>query len=224
MDSPRSGAGLTRHSATLERLLLVTALLGAALACAAEAPQRVVAIVPLGAVKQEYLDRVAREIQARLEVQVRIEPRRELPAGAFYTPRKRWRAEKLLEAIDASPPAGAWKVVAVTEAEISTTKGDIFDWGVAGLGSIGGPSCVVSTHIYKKHSKTREALLRRLGDLAIHELGHTLGFDHCETKACVMADAKGKAITSADASSGQYCAQCLERLLPEDRALIKPHP
>ena len=39
-----------------------------------------------------------------------------------------------------------------------------------------------------------------------------------------MADAKGKAITSADESSGQYCAQCLELLSPEDRALIKQQP
>ncbi len=224
MESLRSSAGPTRHSPTLERLLWVVALLGAALASAAEAPQRVVAIVPLGAVKQEYLERVAQEIQSRLSVQVRIEPRRELPREAFYKPRKRWRAEKLLEALDASPPADAWKVVAVTEAEISTTKGEIVDWGIAGLGSIGGPSCVVSAHIYKKHSKKPEVLLRRLGDLAVHELGHTLGFDHCETRACVMADAKGKAIKSADESSGQYCAQCLDRLLPEDRALIKPRP
>jgi hypothetical protein len=54
-------------------------------------------------------------------------------------------------------------VVAVTEAEISTTKGDIFDWGIAGLGNLGGLSCVVSAYIYKKHSKTKEDLLRRLG-------------------------------------------------------------
>jgi archaemetzincin len=205
----------------LERTLLVAALLGACVASAAEAPQKLVAIVPLGPVKQEYLERVVQELQARLSVQVRVEPQRELPKEAFYTPRRRWRAEKLIAAIEANPPADAWKIMAVTEAEISTTKGDIQDWGIAGLGNLGGLTCVVSAHIYKKHSKTKEALLRRLGDLAVHEFGHTLGLDHCETQACVMADAKGKAVKSADESSGQYCAQCLERLFPEDRALLK---
>lgn len=208
----------------LRQLLLGIVLLGASLASADDAPKRVVAIVPLGAVKQEYLERITQEIHARLDVEVRIEPQRELPAEAFYKPRKRWRAEKLLEALDANPPAGAWKVMGVTEAEISTTKGDIVDWGIAGLGNIGGQSCVVSSFIYKKHSRTQAALLRRLGDLAIHEFGHTAGFPHCEVKGCVMADAKGKAIKSADESSGQYCAQCLEKLSPEDRALIKPQP
>jgi archaemetzincin len=80
---------------------------------------------------------------------------------------------------------------------------------------------VVSTHIYRKHSKTRAVLLRRVGDLAVHELGHTLGFDHCETEGCVMADAKGKAIKSADRSTGHYCERCLQKLSPEDRALMK---
>ena len=181
----------------------------------------VVAILPFGKVSQDVLERVASEIQARLRVQVRFETPRELPKEAWYAPRKRWRAEKLLEAIDAAPPPGAWKVVAVTEAEISTTKGDIPDWGIAGLGNMGGLSCVLSTHIYRKHSKTKAVLLRRVGDVAIHEFGHTLGFDHCETDGCVMSDAKGKAISSADHSTGQYCAKCLGQLSPEVRAWVK---
>jgi archaemetzincin len=209
---------------SLRSVLWAAALLSAAVAAAADAPQRVVVIVPLGSVKAEYLERVSQELRSHLDVQVRVDPQRELPAEAFYKPRKRWRAEQLLSALDVAPPEGAWKVVGVTEAEISTTKGEIFDWGIAGLGNIGGRSCVVSTFIYKKHSKTKEALLRRLGDLAVHEFGHTLGFPHCDVKGCVMADAKGKAIQSADASSGQYCEQCLGTLSPEDRALIQQRP
>ena len=84
-------------------------------------------------------------------------------------------SEKLLDALDARPPRDAWKVIALTEAEISTTKGSIPDWGIGGLGSIDGPSCVVSLYLLRKHSKTREALARRLADLAVHELGHTPG-------------------------------------------------
>ncbi|WP_224247331.1 archaemetzincin [Hyalangium gracile] len=213
-----------RFPFVLLRLLLWGVLLSAPLASAQEVSQRVVAIVPLGPVKQVYLERVAQEIQSRLNVQVRIEPQRELPQEAFYKPRKRWRAEKLLEALDAKPPAGAWRVVGVTEAEISTTKEDIVDWGIAGLASMGGPSCVLSSFIYQKHSKSQEVLLRRLGDLTVHEFGHTLGFDHCEQKGCVMSDAKGKAIKSADESSGQYCAHCLKLLSPEERAMLKSQP
>lgn len=212
-----------RRLVTLGLVVANLVLLGFALAPAAQqvSPERVVAIVPLGPVRQELVERVTQEIQARMNVRIRVEPSRELPKEAWYAPRRRWRAEKLLDWIDGNPPQGAWKVIAVTEAEISTTKGDIFDWGIAGLGNLGGLSCVVSAYIYKKHSKTEEALLRRLGDLTVHEFGHTLGFPHCEETGCVMADAKGKAISSADASSGHYCAKCLEKLSAEDRALMK---
>src|SRR5687768_13580509 len=143
-------------------LVLLATLLALPSAAAEPAAERVIAIVPLGKVRQDILDRVAWEIGLRLRVKVRFEPPRELPKEAFYAPRRRWRAEKLLESIDAAPPDGAWKVVGVTEAEISTTKGDIQDWGIAGLGSIQGLSCVVSTHIYRKHSKAREVMLRRV--------------------------------------------------------------
>ncbi|NMO23264.1 hypothetical protein HPC49_49015 [Pyxidicoccus fallax] len=206
--------------------LLLAVLLALPPASAEPPPpaEPVVAIVPLGKVSPEVLERVSGELQARMRVRVRVEPQRELPKEAFHAPRRRWRAEKLLDALDASPPKGAWKVVGVTEAEISTTKGDIPDWGIAGLGSTGGLSCVVSTHIYRKHSKTQEALLRRMGDLAVHEFGHTLGFPHCETEGCVMADAKGKAVTSADRSTGHYCARCLGLLSAEDRARVKEAP
>ncbi|MFP2910167.1 hypothetical protein ACLESD_35045 [Pyxidicoccus sp. 3LFB2] len=188
---------------------------------APSAPERVVAILPFGTVSQDVLDRVAQALQERLHVQVRIEPQRELPKSAWYAPRRRWRAEKLLEAIDADPPKGVWKVVAITEGEISTTKDDKPDWGIAGLGSLDGQSCVLSTRIYRKHSKTQEMMLRRMEDLAVHEFGHTLGFDHCETEGCVMVDAKGKAVSSADSSTGHYCARCLGQLSPEDRARVK---
>src|SRR5688500_17068948 len=98
---------------------------------------RVVAIVPFGKVEQVYLDEVASAVKARVDVEVRFEPMRPLPKEAFYPPRQRWRAEKLLDAIDADPPAGGWKVIAVTHAEVSTTKGEIHDWGIAGLGNLG---------------------------------------------------------------------------------------
>jgi archaemetzincin len=204
-------------------LLLLSVLLAGLPARAEPTPssEPVVALLPLGEVSPAVLEWVTRELEARLRVRVRREPRRELPKEAFYAPRRRWRAEKLLEAIDANPPKGAWKVVAITDAEISTTKDDIPDWRVAGLGSLQGLSCVLSTYIYRKHSKTEATLLRRMGDLAVHEFGHTLGFDHCETDGCVMADAKGMALESADQSSGHYCARCLGGLSPEDRARVK---
>ena len=57
-------------------------------------------------------------------------------------------------------------------------------------------------------------MLRRFSDVAVHELGHTLGMPHCASEGCVMADAKGSAIKSADRSTGEYCEPC-RKLAPE---------
>lgn len=189
--------------------------LAAALAAPARAPGRaapVVALVPVGPVDARLLQVARGAVESRFAVQVRVEAARELPRSAWYAPRKRWRAEKILEALEADPPSGAWKVVAVTAAEISTAKDAVEDWRVAGLGSMGGAGCVVSLWINERHSRTRAILERRTADLVIHELGHTLGLEHCESPGCVMRDAKGRYLESMDSSSGELCERCRGRV------------
>ena len=195
----------------------------------APAPRRIIAIVPLGKVEQPMLEAMAKALRARVDADIRFDPVRPLPKEAFYKPRNRWRAEKLLDALDAAPPENAWKVVAVTESEISTTKGDIFDWGIAGLGNINGRSCVLTLYLYRKHTRTPGDVARRLADITVHEFGHTLGLDHCPMVACVMRDAKGNAIKLADTSSGQYCGRCRAKvadgvLLPVPPLPLDPKP
>ena len=193
--------------------LLLAALLSAA--------PRTVVIVPFGEVDEAFIDAAAEAVKARVDAEVRIDAMRELPKTAWYAPRKRWRAEKLLVAIDVDPPEGAWKVLVITSAEISTTKGDIKDWGIAGLGNLGALSSVASTFLYTRHSKTKAQALKRFTDVAVHEFGHTLGLEHCETTGCVMADAKGKAMKSADQSRGHYCLRCRTKV---EAGVLKPWP
>jgi archaemetzincin len=213
-----TGMGPSRDSSTARQgccrisAAAVAAVLLLAVPLASYAIERTVVVVPLGHVDKALLDVAAQAIESTLNVRVRIDPEREMPNAALYTPRGRYRAERILAAVDASLPEGAWKVVAMTDAEISTTKGAVPDWRVGGLGSIGGPSCVVSTWIDVRHSKTREVLHRRLADLVVHELGHALGLDHCPVAGCVMRDAKGKILETADSSTGELCSQCRKRL------------
>lgn len=173
-----------------------------------------VVIVPYGKVDARVLRQVAAAVEDTAPVRTSIAPARELPQAAWYAPRKRWRAEKLLDALDADLPAGAWKVVAVTNVEISTTKEDIPDWGIGGLGNMGGRSCVVSTYLIRKHTKGKDAakIAERTRKLAVHEFGHTLGLPHCGVVACVMQDAKGKLIQSLDTGSETWCGRCRKQL------------
>jgi archaemetzincin len=176
------------------------------------ADDRVVALVPLGPVDRSVLDAIGRAIETRLQAKVRVDPARPVPEAAFRRERGRYRAEKILDALDRDPPEAAFKVLAVTEAEISTTKGRVEDFRVGGLGNVAGTSSVVSLWIFRQHSPSRPVFVRRAVDLSVHELGHTLGLPHCESPRCVMRDAKGKILSSVDTSSGQYCERCRARL------------
>jgi len=199
---------------------LALALLFCSTAVAAE-PERVVALVPLGKVDPALLQVVARAIEEKVAAKVRLEPERPLAKEAWSAARQRWRAEKLIAALEADAPDGAWKIVGFTSAEISAARGTVPDARVEGLSDVGGRTCVVSSWMSERPGGTRQAVQRSVAGLVIHELGHALGLKHCETKGCVMRDAKAKALESPGESRGQFCEKCRQVL---GEGVLKPAP
>ncbi len=127
-----------------------------------------------------------------------------LPADAYYKPRNRYRAPLLLNHLDKI--AGYDKIIGVTSKDISTTKNGVYDWGIMGLGSCPGKSCVISTF----RIKTPDKILfeDRFIKVALHELGHTIGLPHCTfSKTCFMESAEGT-IKSVDRETRFLCTHC----------------
>jgi archaemetzincin len=174
-------------------------------------PRPAVAIQPLGPVKAEEIGRVKAGILALYAVDVEVLAEKPLPKSAWYAPRGRYKADKLLESLAADTPARFAKVVGVTTRDISTAKGEIEDWGIFGLGTLGGRSCVVSTFRLRAGKAGDEVFRNRLVKIVNHELGHTFGLDHCPAAGCFMQDAGGK-IATVDGESGQPCKDCAARL------------
>lgn len=171
-----------------------------------------IAIQPFGTVPSSYTGQMETALENSFaDVTVVVLPSKPLPKRAYYKPRNRYRAEKLLDWIDQQNyDSSIRKVIGITEKDISTTKGDVYDWGIFGLGTIDGLSSVISTFRLKK-GVSQEKLLDRIRKLAIHEVGHTYGLNHCETLNCVMQDCKGS-IKPVDQESGAFCKKCLKKL------------
>lgn len=127
-----------------------------------------------------------------------------LPQTAFYPPRNRYRADSLISFLGRQTPEGI-VTLGLTHRDISTTKGQVADWGVMGLGFCPGNACIASTF---RISKTHK--MEQLFKVAIHEMGHTQGLPHCPEQSCFMRDAEGGNPTDEEK---EFCPKCKAHLI-----------
>jgi archaemetzincin len=193
------------------RWLLVTLCLclpGVALAeTSAQGPR--ICVQPLGTVDRVLLGKAVSGIKYFYGYRVRVLGPVAMPADAYYAPRRRYRAGKLLQFLEetVSDRDDCDIAVGFTKQDISTTNGKHKDWGIFGLGSVGGTTCVISTHRLTRKTKDPRKVAIRTIKVVNHELGHVLGLGHCPTKACMMEDAKGT-IKTVDNETGLLCPLC----------------
>jgi archaemetzincin len=152
---------------------------------------------------------VKKGLQSYLNATIIISTGKPLPAFAFYKPRNRYIADSLLVFLTRVSPDKNEKIIGITPKDISTRKGDIENWGILGLGDCPGPSCVISSFRAGRQKVKPVVFAQRMIVLALHELGHTYGLQHCPDASCIMKDAEGK--MNLD-KGNSYCKKCRDFL------------
>lgn len=164
--------------------------------------KKIIYIQPLGVVKYEYLKLVEKSVESFYHFECVIKKSVPFTDDLLVKSKTRFSADKILEKFDSND-----NCLVLTEKDIATPKGDIPEWGVLGLGYRPGTVCVVSTFRMKKNV-SESVINDRLIKVALHEIGHNLGLDHCDNNIhCLMNDAKGT-IKQVDNEKIWLCDKC----------------
>ena len=163
-------------------------------------PVKKLVVVPFEGMPAPVVRVLAGDLAAR-GVATRIDEPVPLPGRGYVRARGQYRAESLLAFVSGH---AARHVLGITQR-------DLFAGGlnfVFGIASPGG-ACVVSTA--RLLAGADDALFRaRLLKEAVHELGHTLGLEHCADPGCVMHFSNS--LSDTDRKSDAYCPRCAARL------------
>ena len=108
------------------------------------------------------------------------------PDSAYYSPRQRYKADKLVKHLRQLQASNSELVVGFSPKDISDKAHGYDDFGVMGWTRHSLRSSVVSTHRLADKSRLQEDFVK----LVLHELGHADGLPHCkESTTCYMRDA-----------------------------------
>lgn len=166
------------------------------------AEEKTIIIQPFKDISPKQLAEISENIR-KIYPKIKILEPIDFPKNAFYQPRNRYRADSIIKYLRTKTPENC-VTLALTNKDISVTKGKVADFGVMGLGYRPGNACVASTFRLNTENKSEQFY-----KVAIHELGHTQGLKHCPDKTCFMRDAEGKNPTNEEKDFCQNCKKVL---------------
>ena len=162
-----------------------------------------VTIVPVGEVNPSVIHHLRTDIDS-LPLTLTVHTPIPLIKEAYNPQRNQYRARDLLERLRAVPGN---HVLGLTEVDLYASGLNF----VFGLADCPGRAAIIS--LYRLHDPTNEVLFReRAAKEVIHELGHTLGLEHCTEPGCVMFFSNSLADT--DRKGKRFCASCRAALSP----------
>lgn len=120
--------------------------------------------------------------------------------------RRQYSSTLVLREAVASTPAGADRILVVTERDIFIPMLSF----VYGQAQLGGAAAVLSFARLRQEfyglPSNRPAFLKRVRKETLHEMGHTFGLTHCSDPLCAMALSTN--LQQLDVKADAWCESC----------------
>jgi archaemetzincin len=169
-------------------------------------------IVPVGDVPAAVKREASSGLRSVYDCEVTIHDGQPIPDGAFDPGREQYRAEEFIEL--AGRIGSGEKNIAITPKDLYYRRRNY----VFGLAYLSGNGSVISTYRLQTSSdggfsnkSASDIFSDRVRKEVVHEIGHTLGLEHCDNSRCVMSFSP--TVREVDVKEENLCGSCQRLVL-----------
>jgi len=172
--------------------------------------KEMITLIPMGSINKGLLTTLASSLEEVFRLPVSIDPSVKLPSDAFSPTRQQYHATTILNRVRGKTSNYKGRRLGIVDVDLYVPELNF----VFGEADLLGTTALISLSRLRQEfyglPRDEELFLKRVLKEAVHELGHTFGLRHCQSKKCVMYFSNS--LRDTDVKQATFCPLCQKKL------------